>query len=463
MNRRILLVLAIGLVAIIVASSLIIYESGVLNPAGSSGSWQRTLENFATGLVADNDKVYIMDNFGTVSAYTTQSGGSVWKTSSTIGYFASGLYLSSDKVFGGGSGASVGCIDKATGKFQWSFWGEIATDLWDKRAPDDVIAEADVVAAIDGGVSVHNATTGVLLWQASRPEDSGVTFGNLTDLSNWWVGAYPLGVNPFEGNFIYVLTGNYSNPYVSKFNFETANFVWSSNITLTSYPIAYPEAIPGYSGNAVSVISTYQGQVIIQNSNQILSFNSTSGDNLWSRDIGASIYQPTTNGDILYFGASNGNFYALNLKDGTIAWKIRVDSQNLMSIVNNDNITLTTYPTQVQNNQIYWSFGVTQQLGTSSGDKHDRYLGTVCSLDMANGNLAWSKQIEDRGVFYGFSAGLAVNKDEVFLNENNALWIFGASNGNLASNQQFDHYVLPPTESGNVVFVASDLQLTAYK
>ena len=77
-----------------------------------------------------------------------------------------------------------------------------------------------------------------------------------------------------------------------------------------------------------------------------------------------------------YFGASDGNFYALNLADGSTVWKTQVDGQNLISTVNNDNITLTTYPVQVdaKNNQVYWSFGVTQQLGTNSGDKHDQYL-----------------------------------------------------------------------------------------
>jgi outer membrane protein assembly factor BamB len=462
LHRRTLLIIVIGLVVITVASSLIIYENGLLNPAGSSIAWQRAIDNFATGLVADNDKVYVLDNFGTVSAFTTQSGGSVWNSSSTVGYFASGLYLSSDKVFGGGSGASVGCIDKATGKFQWSFWGEIATDLWDKRAPDNIIADADIIAAIDGGVSVHNATTGLHVWQASRPEFPDVTFGNLTDLSNWWVNAYPLSGNPFEGNFVYVLAGNYSNPYVSKFNFETPNFVWRSNITLTGYPIAYPEAFPGYSGNAVSVIATYQGQVIIQNSNQILSLNATSGDQLWSTNIGASIYQPAANNDLLLFGASDGYFYGLNLSNGLVQWKTSVDSQNLMSTVNNGNITLTVYPVQVQNNRVYWSFGVTRQLGTSSENKHDRYVGVVFSLNLSSGKLLWTRQLDDSGAFFGFSAGLVVNKDTAYLNENNALWVFGASNGNVARNQRFDHYLLAPVLSGNMVFVASDLQLTAY-
>jgi hypothetical protein len=56
-----------------------------------------------------------------------------------------------------------------------------------------------------------------------------------------------------------------------------------------------------------------------------------------------------------------------------------------------------------------------------------------------------------------------VNKDAVYLTENNALWVFGISNGDLSRTQRFDHYVLAPVVAGDIVFVASDLQLTAYK
>lgn len=463
LKQQTILIIGIALAAIIIVSSLTIYANNILNPPASNSSWQRPLENFATSIATDDSKVYTLDIFGNIAAFSTQSGESIWNTSADIGYFASGLVLSADKVFGGGSVASVGCVDKATGKFKWSFYGEINTDLWSKRAPDQIVVGNGVVASVDGGVSVHDANTGAFLWQASRPENISVNFGNLTDLSSWWVSAYPLGGNPFEDNFVYVLSGNYSNPYVSKFNFESARFVWSSNITLAEVPIGYPEGIPGYSSNAVSVITSYQGQIIIQNRNQILSFNGTSGTQLWSINIGAPIYQPTASDGTLYCGASDGNFYAFNLSDGKALWKTKVDSQNLMPTVNNTNITLTTYPIQVQDNQVYWSFGVLQQLGKSSADKHDRYVGTVCSLDLASGRLLWTRQIEDSSILYGFSPGLVVNKDAVYLNENYALWVLGASNGNLAKKQSFDHYVLAPVKAGDVVFLASDLQLTAYK
>lgn len=87
----------------------------------------------------------------------------------------------------------------------------------------------------------------------------------------------------------------------------------------------------------------------------------------------------------------------------------------------------------------------------------------MCSIDLASGNVIWTRQIEDSGVFYSPPVGIAINKDTLFLTENNALWIFSASTGILARNQHFDHYVLPPIVSGNEVFVAADLQLTAYE
>lgn len=420
----------------IASSSLIIYENSVLNPEESMVLWQRNIENFATGLAAADGKVFTLDISGNVNSYDTQGGNSLWN--GTIGaYWASGLTVSGGRVYGGSELATVGCLDEATGQFQWSFIGQMGSDLYFKRAPDSIIIKDGRVFAIADGVSAHNATNGQLLWQT--PSLFGV-FGNITDLNTWWVGGYPLGGGPFEGNSAYVLGGNGSSPYIFKLNTDNDNILWRDNITVfTGLP---------------SVLATYQGQVIIQNGKEILSLNETSGDSLWSIDVGASIYQPTTYKGVLLFGASDGNFYGLDLFSGTISCKTKVDSQNLFSIVNDTNAP-TVFPIQVdpKNQRIYWSFGGAQQ---------KQYTGTVCSLDLATCKVIWTKAIQDSDSSFDNHAGLVYNKDTVFLKENNALWIFGASTGNLARNQHFDHYVLPPVVLDNEVFVASDLQLTAY-
>ena len=102
-------------------SSLIIYENGVLNPAGSNVLWQRNIENFATALATDNGKVFKMDISGNVNCYDNQTGKSIWSGSSVGGYFAAGLTVAEGKVFGGYKYGSVGCLDEATGQFQWSY------------------------------------------------------------------------------------------------------------------------------------------------------------------------------------------------------------------------------------------------------------------------------------------------------------------------------------------------------
>ncbi len=246
MNGRVKLVLIIAAIGVLVVSSLVIYANISLNPIGSKTGWQRPLENFATGLAADQNGVYTDDSSGYVSAFSAGTGASTWNSSAQAWYFSSGLIVTDNRVYGGTAMASVGCLDKATGRFKWSFEGDINTDLWVKHAPDEIIVSDKVAASVDGGVSVHDITTGAFLWQASRPYGypEPPNFGNLTDLSTWWVGAYPIGGNPFEGNYVYVLSGNFSQPYISKFNFQTQTFLWNSSITLTDFPIVYPETGP---------------------------------------------------------------------------------------------------------------------------------------------------------------------------------------------------------------------------
>jgi len=445
--------IVIGLIAIIVASSLIVYENGLFTPQElqlpTSPPWQRPIENFATGIAAADGKVFTIDIWGNINCYDAQSGKSLWN-GSIGGYFASGITVSGGKVYGGTNGAEVGCLNEETGKFQWSF-NALFSDLYFKKPPNSIIVQDGLVIAISDGVSVHNATTEKLLWQATSYAYSpslGILYGNITDLNTWWAAGFPLGGDPFDGNIVYALGGNFSGEYVFKLNTDNGAILWRSNIASLN--------------GITSVLATYQGQVIIENGNQILSLDDASGDILWSINVGASIYQPAVYNGLLLFGASNGNFYALNMADGAIAWKTKVDSQNLFALVNSNNF-VTTSPIQVdpQNQQIYWSFAVTQQLGTSSGNVNDQYNGTLCSLDLATGNVTWTQQINDSGAFSNTPIGLAFNDNTVFLTENYALWMLNASTGNLIKSQQFDHYILPPIVLGNETFVAADLYLIA--
>ena len=438
MKRRALLIAAIGLIAVIVVSTLIIYEHGVITPEGSNVLWQRNIENFATALATDNGKVFTMDIYGNVNCYDNQTGKSIWKGSSVGGYFAAELTVAEGRVYGGYRLASVGCLDEATGQFQWNLMYTAGVN----QAPDNLIVKDGrlfVIAEGPGaGVTALNASNGQILWQTPYRFD---IFGNITDSKTWWVSGYPLGGAPFDGSNVYALGGNESEENIFKLDTNNGNILWHSN--LTSFV-----GIP-------SVIAIYQGQLIVESGNQILSLNATSRRTAsGTSTLAPESIPPSPIKVYLLFGASDGNFYGLDLQSGTISATTKVDSQNFFSLVNSEN-ALTVFPIQVdpQNQRIYWSFGITEQ---------NQFKATIVSLDLATLKVEWTKQIQDSTLSFDSQTGSAINKDALFLTENNALWVFNAANGNLARSQRFDHYVLAPVEADDEMFVASDLQLTAY-
>ncbi|MGE5188283.1 MAG: PQQ-binding-like beta-propeller repeat protein [Betaproteobacteria bacterium] len=437
MKRKTSLFLAVVLVIIVVASALAIYGTIAFNPEGSKILWQRSIADFATGLAADGDLVFAMNISGYVNCYNAQTGESVWSSGNSVGgYFAKGLTVAEGRVYGGFRYASVGSLDEATGQFQWNQMYTAGIN----NAPDVLtVKEGRLFVVSKGpgaGVAALNASTGTILWQTAYRFD---IFGNITDSKNWWLAGYPLNGNFAEGKIIYAIGGNTSYPHILKLDTTDGSVLWQSDsITFLSLP---------------TVVGTFQGQIIIVNGNQILSLSQTTGEKLWMTEINATaIYAPTPYLERLFFVGSDGNFYSLNPKDGAIISTTKVDDQKTLSQTNAD---LTLFPIQVNKNQrIYLGFGLNEE---------NQFKATIVCLDFDTCNLEWTKQIQDTNLSPEGGYGLIISKDTVFLTENNTLWIFNASTGNQARNERFEHYVLPPIMLNDKVFLAADLQLTAYQ
>jgi outer membrane protein assembly factor BamB len=442
LNRRISLFVAVVLIVVVVAALLAVsYENGLLTPTRIL--WQRDIENFATGLAAADGKVFTIDIWGKISCYEAQSGKSVWNGS--IGaYWGAGLAASDSMVYGGKSGAEVGALDAATGEFQWIVKASVSSDLWDKRAPADITVLEDRMFATADGFGAYNATTGQLLWEYT---DNGNRDANATN-PNWLIGW------PLEGNRVFAAGGVlFVGYYCYRIDPDNGTMLWSvrHSTMVRGPPVAF------------------QGHIIMCNGSQgqttVFSLNETSGASLWSYNVGVSIYQLTAYNGLLLFGGSDGNFYALHLANGTLAWKTHVDSQNITALSNSDN-PLKVFPIQIdsQNQRGLWSFAVTtQNKGSQNGNDH--YTGSLCSLDVATGSIIWTKQFESNGDISHESApfSLALTENYIYLTASNDLWVLRKSAGNAVETQHFDHYALPPVALDNNVFVAADLSLIAYR
>jgi outer membrane protein assembly factor BamB len=276
-----------------------------------------------------------------------------------------------------------------------------------------------------------------------------------------------------DGKFVYAIGGDISKMSFYKIDAENGNVIWRSNVTWDGTVLTWG------AGNIYvpRVVARSQEQIVIEvifqgtsEVNHFLCLDSSSGEKLWSIDVGADDgYNPFVFGPIIYedlflFAKADGYIYAVNLADGTTAWKTKVDTQNLFSF--NSSFNNTVQPSSIQidarNQRLFWSLNVKESAPASN------YTGLLCSLSLSNGSVKWLKLLENENAsFVGFAFGginLAFNSetDKIFLTKNNGLWIFDASTSDLIQRQQFDHYILPPIAFGNETYVVGDLWLSAY-
>ncbi len=470
MNRSLALSLVAALISIILVASFVAYELGFKNSSPPSSAtpqptipssatpqptitpsaspeptttpdtpfgvlWQSPIEHFANSFTVDEGKVFTIDETGDLYCFDSQNGMSLWN--STAGYYRSrGLVVSGSRVYAGFGGRRVGCLDKNTGVLHWIIKKE--TDEIFNESPQIRVKDGRLYATADG-VGAYDAITGELLWQE--------TFGRIVSLNGTWsVSGLTLYGDIVDGNCIYATAateGDYSRMYFLKLDTDNGGVIWRSIVTWDGTVITFGvRFVP-------SVLASSQGKIIIGNmwsGSSLLCLDSNTGKKLWSMDVGAAIYSPTVYNNLLLFSASDGYVYAVNFANGTVAWKTNVDTQNLFSVP--DNYASPSLYVDTQNQRLFWSFGAKQ---VESGN----YTGTLCSLDLAHGNVIWTRQIPTS------SNGLVVNNDKIFLT-GGGLWIFNASTGDLVQSQQFDHYVLPPIVLGNRTFVVADLWLFAY-
>ncbi len=308
LNKRLLLLIVVALITVVTASSFVVlYHDD--SPAPSEPSqpnepppvlWQRSIDNFATDLAVADGKVYVPDNWGNVFCFESQNGKPVW-TSRLGSYMAGGSKVAvyERKVYVGGSGSVVNKLDERTGNLELTFQAPTTSSYGSKSSPDFFVADGRVFAS-QNGMAVYDAGSGELFWEYSSYLDS-ITLGDAS-------------ASAPESDYV-LIRGT------SRINLNNGSTLWRVGGWHTEPP----------------VIS--QGQVILWNydaferdvGQNVLSVNASSGDTLWSFDAGASIFQPTVYNGLLLFGASDGNFYALHMTNGTVAWKTHVDTQNIMA------------------------------------------------------------------------------------------------------------------------------------
>ncbi len=408
------------------------------------------MDHFATAITYADGKIFTT-NTQNACGFDAESGKLLWQVPTGR---SAGVQVYNGKTYIGDVSSVVKSLYENTGSELLEFQAPISTSYGYKCPPFFFVADGKVFAS-QNGIAVYDANNGASFWQQPwSGAPTNVTLGKA-------------GMSASPSNYIYI-------QYASRIEANTGATLWTLKGWFTSPPLAAEDRVIFWNYIAYPANSSDYVQGMENSGHTLLCVDAATGNELWRYDVGVSVFQPTVSNGLVIFGATNGNIYALNLADGTMAWKTRVDpsgymaGNNLPAQAKSDSAPAVT-PIVVDNQtgRLLWGFAVTQTaINGVNGD--DLYIGLVCSLNVANGDVAWIGEFQRNGTVSTTppltpTLGLAFLKGTAYLTANLDLWSINAATGQAAFLQGFDHYVLPPVLAGDKVIVAADLFLTAYQ
>lgn len=378
---------------------------------GTNVIWERDLGiNIADFVVADG-KAFTMTFGGDLHCFDLQDGRTLWSYS--LGGYVMWTHLitvSDGKVYAGSRGSVLTAFDENTGTFLWQFKPNVTSSIASKSPPEFDVSNGKVLVNADG-FFVLDAVTGTLLWDSTS--HSGV-----------------YQASAFTDNRIFAaeIAGypDYTQSLIS-LDVDTGQQQWST-------PIGYDVGSLVVADGRIVLWDLYQNQTIF-------CVDETSGVLLWQFDVGSAVFQPTVSDGLVLFGAGDGNFYAINAKDGSARWKYESSFQ------------VARYAAAAAPRV----FGNTVLVGFE--------FGQVSALSLLDGKLIWAAPVS------GIVGSLVVGNNDLYVtsgtyvlgnNAGTSLYKINIDNGSIQWKQTFNNWILLPAYANNRVYVAADLKVIAY-
>ena len=373
---------------------------------GTSLLWERDFGVNINGFSVVGEKVFVTTYAGYLYCLDQENGKTLWEYN--FGPLAGGGFLTAPvvadgKVFVGSRGSKLTALGENNGSFLWQFQPNVSSSYASKSPPLFTVVDGKVFTTGDG-FYVLNASDGKLIWGYE-----GQSVLSLREFE--WVAA--------DGRVFIAGIENDWYWYLYSLNADNGQISWKYKIFTNL------ESPPVVADGRVLVWDRWQNQTI-------LCLNATLGSLLWEYDVGAEAFQPTVANGLVLFGASDGNFYALNESDGTLKW-----SYKSKYVVNN-------YPAAaapiVTNNEVIVGYEA----------------GYVTVLTLSDGQLVWRAPVAAN------VGSLEVGNNSLYVTSGTNLYSIKMDNGSIQWKQTFNYWTLPPVYSNSRLFVAADLKVIAY-
>jgi outer membrane protein assembly factor BamB len=260
---------------------------------GSSSSGRLS----AVPLVADG-KVFTLDAAGTVSAFSSASGGKLWRVSLTP------KNEKSREGFGGGLALDGGHLYAATG-----FGTVVSIDagngaiLWSKRIGEPIrsapTAAGGKIFFVTAGNDLYalSAADGEQLWTARGLPQAATLLSNVSPAvsGNIVVATFPAGD-------------------VGAFDIASGKGTWQESLARSSETSA-----SGILGDPARPVIDRGVVFVVSHGGKMIAVSESSGERLWTRNLG-STQMPWVAGDTVFVADLDGKLAALSRADGKARW-----------------------------------------------------------------------------------------------------------------------------------------------
>lgn len=340
-------------------------------------------ENFGKGInrrdillpspVVSNNRIFVMDSKGVVSAFSLIDGTYLWKNtlSAKNNTFkdaksrASGLAIDGTTLFATTGFGGVFAMDAENGQPKWRISLEspirIAPAVTDKML---------LVQTVDNSLYALDKTTGKEIWKFNVAHEDTVIAG----------GAVP--AYDAEDN---VVVAGFSNGEIVVLNAAVGTPLWTSMLVSNEQVSSTTEI------NTIGSYPIIQEGIIyaISNSNSLTSLDMRTGDKLWEKEIG-TMQNMLLAGDYLFVISNKNVLYAVEKYSGDITWS--VDVKNYLDAEDYDEGEVYASSPLMLNGQILLAFSNGKVLKFDA-QKGNLRAKTDLGVDISNGLIAVNEKV----------------------------------------------------------------------
>lgn len=319
-----------------------------------------------------NNRVYVMDSKGLVSAFGLKDGKKLWQNrlQAEIGGFkdtksrASGLAVDGQYLFATTGFGGVFAMDAKTGQSKWRKVMESPI-----RIAPTVTNGMLLIQTVDNKIYALDKSTGQEIWKFGVAQEDTVIAG----------GAAPA----YDAEDNAVIAG-FSNGEIVVLNATIGTPLWSSMLVSNGRVNSSTDL------NTIGATPIVENGIVyaISNANNMTALDMRTGDKLWEKEIG-SMQNMLLVGQYLFVISNQNILYAVNKDNGEIMWSIDV-----RTYISDDDDKKQIYAAAplMLNGQIFLAFsnGKILKINAQEGVVSAR---TDLGVDISNGLIAVSEHV----------------------------------------------------------------------